>query len=296
MFLEFKLRSLYILLNYLIVFYICYIYKQQLLYCLIKPSFILLIPSFIFTNLHEIFLVYYKLSLYISIIWLIPIILIHIFLFIVPGLRKYELYFLIIFSVLILILSSLFFLINQTYILPYLCNFLLKFEQSKDIELISIFFEGKLLDYFYFLINFYINIFYINIFFNIFFCLNLILNLNIYILFLNFRKYLYGFFILINAIFVAYDFLSFFCSTLFFLLWLELIIFFLFLIKTLLLIKPMRIKNFKTYKLMKQLLIFSNGASYYTYDLNFKRFKFADKDWKNASFWKEKQKSINENI
>ena len=152
---------------------------------------------FIFTKLTEIFFMYIKFSLITGIIFSIPIFIIQLWLFFLPGLYKYEkkifdLYFIISF-----IFFFISFFINYYYLIPNILKFFLNFEQTNSF--FPLHFEAKLEDFLFFIIYIFINII---ICFQLppIIVLLILLNILSYDFFILNRKYFFIFFLFLSAI------------------------------------------------------------------------------------------------
>ena len=155
-FLELKWRVLYLFIFLVTAFITCYVFSSELMYILTGPLIEQVNPSsntgdggrhFIFTNVTEAFTTHLLLSFYVAILFLFPLLLTQIWLFLAPGLypdeeRKLRLLFLL--SPLCFILGCL-----ATYylILPVAWSFFLSFEATESQELLSIHLEAKISEY-----------------------------------------------------------------------------------------------------------------------------------------------------
>src|SRR5271168_3176503 len=91
--LEIAWRLYYILWTIFFSFISCLIFFQELSYLLTKPLLNLIIlesNSFIYTHMTEIFFTWLNNSFFISLLCSLPVIYIHIWLFIIPGLYEFE--------------------------------------------------------------------------------------------------------------------------------------------------------------------------------------------------------------
>ena len=155
-FLELKWRVLYLFICLVIAFLTSYAFSSELMYILTGPLIEQVSPPstideggrhFIFTNVTEAFTTHLLLSFYVAILFLFPLLLIQVWLFLAPGLypdeeRKLRLLFLL--SPLCFILGCL-----TTYylILPVAWSFFLSFEAMESQELLSIHLEAKISEY-----------------------------------------------------------------------------------------------------------------------------------------------------
>jgi sec-independent protein translocase protein TatC len=157
---EIKNRFILVLFAWLFCLSTCYYYKETILFILVNSnnSFLELDnkPYFIFTNVTEIFYVYFELLLFISNQIAIIILLYQVLMFLSLGLYQFEFVKLkLTFRIFIIswILSSI---LLFKLIVPFSWNFFLSFqENSTDTQSISLFFEAKLNEYLQYFINLY---------------------------------------------------------------------------------------------------------------------------------------------
>ena len=157
-FLEIRNRFLLVVFGWVFTAFVCYFYKETLLFLLIKPNFfsINLIPIyFIFTSITEIFSTYLRLVYFLSNQICIICFLYHVLLFLSPGLyySEYELLKRILLLFLLLFFFSIF--IHNTVILPACWNFFLSFQKTIINNSVSLYFEAKINEYLKFYINLY---------------------------------------------------------------------------------------------------------------------------------------------
>ena len=193
-FFEFKNRLIYIFTTWLFFFLICLFYKESLLYFLVKISLFQNSSNytyFIYTHLTEVFIAYIKISFIISLYLTFPIVVIHIFNFIRPGLYHFEYKLLKKF----VFICSFIWLVNNICIyyifIPYIWNYFCSFDNNLLQGPLGLHFEAKLNEYIHFLISVY---FFTNFSSQLFFWLYLlILNYNPYdLIFINkSRRYSY---------------------------------------------------------------------------------------------------------
>jgi len=154
---EIKNRIILLILSWISTFYICYNYKEILLFLFIKPSLNLTYKFnkiyFITTNITEIFNTYINLASFISNQVVFFYFLNHFILFIIPGLYKYEIN-----SVKKVIFIYLIFLITSTLtfyfiLLPVSWNFFFHFQKILSNNQLNLYFEAKLSEYLDFFMN-----------------------------------------------------------------------------------------------------------------------------------------------
>ena len=207
-YLEIKNRFLLIFFTWIYTVFVCYIYKETLLFfCLTKVDSFYnsnVIFYFIFTDVKEVFSVYIKLIFFISNQVLIFYSIFHCLSFISLGLYKFEYRFLN-----LMFYSGIFFwffsfiVLNQI-LLPISWNFFLSFQSLTSYNL---YFEAKLNEYlnfyifFYYICTFYCQIFSILVFFFDY------INTNKRII-KKFRKFFYYSFVCISTLVTPPDIIS----------------------------------------------------------------------------------------
>ena len=156
-FFELKVRIIYSCLFYFLLICISFLYKESLLYFLVEPSKTFnktLQPYFIYTNLTEVFSTYLEMVLLVFAYFTIPFLFYQCWLFFQPGLYKKE--------VLKLRFFLLILLFNYCFVTYFLYNpilfwswgFFASFE-TRDVDIVNLYFEAKLNEYFDFLFNLY---------------------------------------------------------------------------------------------------------------------------------------------
>jgi sec-independent protein translocase protein TatC len=149
-FIEIKNRSILLFISWIFTFYICYLYKEILLFVFIKPSFILCKVNnlyFITTNITEIFSTYINLASFVSNQIFLFYSLYHLIKFIFPGLYIIEknnlkqiLFIFIIFWIFSIVLL-------YYIIFPFSWNFFFNFQQNIYNNQLHLYFEAKLSEY-----------------------------------------------------------------------------------------------------------------------------------------------------
>ena len=155
--LEIKNRFLFIIFAWISTIVICYIYKETLLFLIIKSNNIFSSSNtplyYIFTNITEIFTIYIKVVNFIANQIFLIYFLYHILLFMSPGLYYYEYkYFFKIFSLGIFFWFFSIYILNN-FFLPICWNFFISFQN----EINNFYFEAKINEY----LNFYLTLYYI---------------------------------------------------------------------------------------------------------------------------------------
>nr|AEP41226.1 SecY [Phytophthora insolita]AFQ02399.1 SecY [Phytophthora insolita] len=221
---ELKYNILILFITFLYLFIISYYFSDQLIYLLVNNLINKnMLKYFIFTNITEIFITNIFISSFISLFLTIQLSIILLWFFFSKGLYKFENFILIKFYLLYLIFN--FFIINFifTNIIPHIWNFLLNLNFT-NLYLLTIYFEPKINNYFYFIFSSFIYIFILFIYFFIlfFFIYNNILKIQIII---NLRKFFYLKIILLSALITPPDFINFIIIYLLFLFFFEIFIY-----------------------------------------------------------------------
>ena len=159
-YLELKNRFTLLLFTWLFGIFICYLYKDALLFLLIESSKHSTLTQeqsyFIFTNVSEVFYVYLELIFFVANQTVILMLFYHLLLFLATGLYNFEfirlknaLQFFIISWVCSIILL-------YKFVIPYTWEFFLSFQQTEnDSQTINFFFEAKIAEYLKYFIDLY---------------------------------------------------------------------------------------------------------------------------------------------
>lgn len=208
---EIKYRSCLVIITWISTFLISYIYKEFILFFCIKStlhSYNNSLFYFIFTDITEIFSTYIKLIYFISNQITLFVLIFHIFIFISPGLYRYE--YKKIKTILIISFNIWFFFnfVLNNFLLPICWKFFLKFQQENS-NIINFYFEAKFIEYLNFYLWLYrISILIIIIFIFIFIYLDIYNDNNNYFNISTIRKYFYFLFFIIATITTPPDILS----------------------------------------------------------------------------------------
>ena len=149
---ELKIRSFACFITFILIFTISYFYSTQIYKILLQPLINVMgnevERKLIYTDLTEAFFTYMKLSFYSALIISMPFFLLQIYMFIAPGLYKYEKKQLALLTVLTPILFYLGGLMVYFYIFPLAWKFFLSFETigSGDVS-IPIQLEARISEY-----------------------------------------------------------------------------------------------------------------------------------------------------
>lgn len=159
-FLEIKNRLFLVFLAWISTLIIAYIYKEILLFLIVKP--ILQFSNvkfsyFIFTSLTEIFSTYIKLIYFIGYQILYIYMYYHIYLFLIPSIYHFEYKIFKIFFLLGIFFGGCSIIFFNKILLPLSWNFFLSFQEILSKKALTLFFEAKLSEY----VNLYIFFYYI---------------------------------------------------------------------------------------------------------------------------------------
>jgi len=190
---------------------ICYLYKEVILFIILQSHkydfFDLSLNNFIFTDVMEFLLVYFKLIKFIVVQITFFYFVYHVLLFFIPAFFKAE-YFFVIFIIKVFICFWFFYLFFFSYILiPVTWNFFLSFPFVSNISMLNVYFESKLIEY----INFYITVYYTSL---IYFQFLILVSIFFYLIsdkfffIKKFRKLFYYFFVFISTFFSPPDVFS----------------------------------------------------------------------------------------
>nr|YP_010516694.1 SecY-independent transporter protein [Haslea provincialis]UXN44237.1 SecY-independent transporter protein [Haslea provincialis] len=207
---ELKNRFFLLLITWVSTILVSYTYKEILLFLIVEPSLSYSNQSmlyFIFTDVTEIFAVYFKIIIFLGNHVFIIFILYHAILFLSLGLYKSELKnitFLIQTSLIIFVVSVIFF---NKVLLPLSWNFFLSFQSFSFLKSIDLYFESKLNEYLTFYItSYYLCITYCQIFvLLISFCKYIKNNLN---QIKQYRKIVYFSFLIMSTLLTPPDIVS----------------------------------------------------------------------------------------
>lgn len=211
------------------IIFILFFYNIEIIYILIKPLLYFINSNyFIFTNITELFLIKIIVITYCSFFISTIFLIFQIWIFLSKGLFKKEN--IIIIKYLFILIIIIFFL-NYTIlniIIPYFCNFFVKFEKYSFIYNIQL--EPKIYSYLLYIIKIIILI---NFFFQVPFILSLCISFKIISInfFFKFRKIIYFIIFIVSSIISPPDIFSQCFLSLFIIFFLENLIFFKFFYK-----------------------------------------------------------------
>ena len=220
---EIKQRSLIVIFCCIFTSTVCYIYKEILLFIVIKLNIINY--YFIFTDVTEIFYIYIRLILFINIHFFFIYSSLHCLSFISPALSKNEYNFIIyLFKI-----SLTFWFISLVFtflcLIPFSWEFFFSFKKFDYYNPVNLHLESKLNEYLEFIIySYYLSLIYFQSI-NLFFILILLKKFNIRIV-KKFRKVFYYTFCFISTFLCSFYILSQLTSFFFFIFFYEMIILF----------------------------------------------------------------------
>ena len=157
--LEIRNRLFLLLLTWLFTIFICYFYKEIILFYVMNSTNSVKIDSvsldyFIFTDVTEIFQIYMKLIFFISNQVILFIFFYHFLIFLSSGLYTFEYKKLYFFIRLLIISCAMSILFLNIFVMPLSWDFFLNF-QGNNFKPIPFFFEAKISEYLIFYINLY---------------------------------------------------------------------------------------------------------------------------------------------
>ena len=132
-FIEIKLRFFYLFLSTMCTFLLCYNFQIEIVYIISKP-FIELQQTFIFLELTEAFYTLIKICTILTLLFLTPLLFYHIWVFFVPSFYQIERNKIKFFFLLVFFLFTVEIFITYLIVLPKICNFLISFEMSSEIN------------------------------------------------------------------------------------------------------------------------------------------------------------------
>jgi len=230
-FIEIKNRLILLFFTCFFSCFICYCYKETLLFLVIQPNSVInksqfyTLFYFIFTDVTEVFYVYIKLIVFLNIQFFLIYLIYHTTIFFTPAFFKHEykvIYFINLLSLTVWIISIFF---SNFVIIPMTWNFFLNFQDiSSRTYSLHLHFEAKLVEY----LNFYINIYYSSyLYFQVFVIVILFIGYKsktiTYLTFKKFRKFYYYCLVLLSTLVTPPDVLSQLLLSLVFILFLELV-------------------------------------------------------------------------
>lgn len=201
---EFWFKLIYSFCLFIVLFFVCYLYIDVLIYLLAKHLLLNIDSSkFFFSNVSQLFWLYLKISLSISFIISIPFIGFNCILFFFESLtNKQQKYFwFCLLGFFFCYYSFIYFLYN--FVIPQILIFFLKF--NLESEILTIHFEAKIEEYFNFIleITIFLGVFFFIVIFLIF--LNLLEILEDRFIF-KYKRHIYIFFFIISLLLSPPDF------------------------------------------------------------------------------------------
>jgi len=154
---ELKWRFSYLFISFLSNLVICFYFLRELLFIFIWPLSIVsnkIYQYFIFTQMMDVFFVYLKIILFVTLILVLPIFLIQLWYFFVPGLYEYEKTILYFIFLTFILFSSFILLLVYFFFIPIIWYFFVNFELTSINSPFGVYYEARLFDY----INFFIKI------------------------------------------------------------------------------------------------------------------------------------------
>lgn len=158
---EFRIRMTYVFFSIAITFLCCYYFSEEIFYLLAKPlvsqsianSSDLTKRSFMYTNITEAFTTYMKISFIASLYICFPVIIYQLWIFMVPGLYDYEKKKLGLLGFLSFFLFSLGVFIAYVFLFPIAWKFFLSFELISTDGLLEVNLQPKISQYLFLVIR-----------------------------------------------------------------------------------------------------------------------------------------------
>lgn len=146
---EIRYRLFYILVSFALNLINFYWFLGEITYLTIKPltSNNSNIQQLIYTDMSEAFFASIKISIFFTLIIIIPIILYHLYFFFLPGMYVYERKNIIKYIFISLILMYLSLNFAYSFFIPIIWDFFLNYDFNLNNNLFRISFEGKIIEY-----------------------------------------------------------------------------------------------------------------------------------------------------
>ena len=226
---ELKWRTFYVIISSLNTFIMCYNYQLEMVYLLGKP-FLELQQRFIFLELTEAFYTLLKISTLLTVVVILPLSVYHIWSFLIPSFYEIERRRVNSFLLLFIFLFVSEVLFTYFFLLPKVCEFLISFEMTSQVTqsafppVISIEFTAQIGSYVRLIVNLSSLIL---LLFQIPLCVYFLYSKKVLHVssFLNNRKFLSLFSLLLSALVVPPDVISQLVVALVFYIVLEILIF-----------------------------------------------------------------------
>ena len=156
-YLEIKNRILLLLFTWASLLMVCYYFKEPLLFTFINSNkYYNNTPYFIFTNVDEVFYVYFHLVFFITNQITFIVTLYHILLFLTLGLYHSEYTQLKTMLKIFIITWLCSIVLLKKFVVPFSWSFFLSFQETNNhLQPASFFFEARILEYFDYFTNFY---------------------------------------------------------------------------------------------------------------------------------------------
>lgn len=158
-YLEIKNRFILWCVTLLSILMVSYVHKETLLFTVIQPNLNLSDCKnnfyFIFTNVLEIFTVYLKLTLFLSLQVSFIYLFYHMFIFLSSGFFYLEYLYFKFFVTIVFVVWVLSIVLSNFILIPFSWNFFLSFQSLIIAKSLNLHFEAKLNEYFSFYISFY---------------------------------------------------------------------------------------------------------------------------------------------
>jgi sec-independent protein translocase protein TatC len=155
---ELKFRFFYCLSFFIVSFFFCFFFSKELIFIFVKPLLDINVKKinfsyFIFTEMSEVIYIYFYISIVVSFLITFFILLCHVWFFLIEGLYKFEKNLLIFFIFFNFNIYILYFLILYYFFIPFFWVFFLNFELTSSNFIFGIYYEARINDYIFFMLN-----------------------------------------------------------------------------------------------------------------------------------------------
>jgi|TARA_B110001450_G_scaffold238467_1_gene245491 sec-independent protein translocase protein TatC len=155
---EFKYRSVYIVISFILSFSTLYLFLGETTYVLIKPLFgndNQEVQELIYTDMAEAFFASIKLTIFFAFYSSIPMILYHIYFFTMPGMYIHEQKVVLNYIIISISLTTISSFVAYTLFVPLIWDFFLNYDFNLNKDIFQVSFQGKIIEY----INLITNVF-----------------------------------------------------------------------------------------------------------------------------------------
>lgn len=151
--LEIKNRTILIFVNWFSVILVGYLYKEIILFIIIEPNLLINIKKsletfyFIFTDVTEVFSMYFRLIIFLSLQILYMYSIYHFFVYLSPAFFHFEYLYLKFILRLIFLTWAFLSMFSTNFLIPFSWNFFLSFQNLTIAQSFILYFEVRLKEY-----------------------------------------------------------------------------------------------------------------------------------------------------